>query len=162
VKAVWVRGVNVIDTGIDVKPGEDVGGIEIEMTNRSQQLSGRVLDATGQPAKDFSLVVFSQDRNNWTNATNRYGAVARPVQPLPPQIQSQLQAQSQAQLAAQVPGGYRMTALPPGDYYGVALDTVDFQVASDPDFLESLIQSATRFSLREGETKTLDFKLSTR
>ena len=57
-KAVWIRGVNVIDTGIDVKPGEDVGGIEIELTNRSQQLSGQVLDASGQPAKDFSLVVF--------------------------------------------------------------------------------------------------------
>ena len=65
-------------------------------------------------------------------------------------------------MQAQVPGGYRMGALPPGDYYGVALNTVDFQVASDPEFLEGLIQNATRFSLREGEAKTLDFKLTTR
>ena len=84
--------------------------------------------------------------------------MARPIQPPPPQIRAQVPAQAQ-----QVPpGGYKLAALPPGDYYAVALDTVDMQGVSDPDFLESLIQSATRFSLREGETKTLDFKISTR
>jgi hypothetical protein len=157
-KAVMVRGVNVIDTGIEFKPGEDVGDIEIELTNRAQKISGRVLDASGQPAKDFALVLFSQDRSRWTNVTNRYWAVARPLQQPPPQIQAQLQQQMQPQ----VPGAYQMSSLPPGDYYGLALEQIDIQTASDPDFLESVSRSATPFSLREGETKTLDFRISTR
>jgi hypothetical protein len=158
-KAVMVRGVNVIDTGIEFKPGEDVGDIEIELTNRAQKISGRVLDASGQPAKDFALVLFSQDRSLWTNVTNRYWAVARPLQLPPPQIQAQLQQQTQAQVP---PGGYQMSNLPPGDYYGLALEEIDIQTASDPDFLESVIRNATPFSLRDGETKNLDFKISTR
>ena len=140
VKAIWVRGVNVIDTGAELKGGEDLSDVEIDLTNRAQKLSGQVLDASGQPAKDFALLLFSQDRSRWTNVTNRYWAVARP--------------QSQ--------GGYQISSLPPGDYYAMALDTVDVQVASDPDFLESLTRDSTQFSLLDGETKTLDFKLSAR
>jgi hypothetical protein len=158
-KAVMVRGVNVIDTGIEFKPGEDVGDIEIELTNRAQKISGRVLDASGQPAKDFALVLFSQDRSLWTNVTNRYWAVARPLQLPPPQIQAQLPQQTQPQVP---PGGYQMSNLPPGDYYGLALEQIDIATASDPDFLESVMRSATPFSLHEGETKNLDFKISTR
>ena len=118
-----------------------------------------MLDASGQPAKDFALVLFSEDRSLWTNVTNRYWAVARPLQLPPPQIQAQLGQQTQAQVP---PGGYQMSSLPPGDYYGLALEQIDIQTASDPDFLESVIRNATPFSLREGETKTLDFKISTR
>ncbi len=158
-KAVMVRGVNVIDTGIEFKAGEDVGDIEIELTNRAQKISGRVLDASGQPAKDFALVLFSQDRSLWTNVTNRYWAVARPLQLPPPQIQAQLQQQTQPQVP---PGAYQMSNLPPGDYYALALEQIDIATASDPDFLESVIRNATPFSLREGETKSLDFKISTR
>jgi hypothetical protein len=157
-KAVMVRGVNVIDTGIEFKPGEDVGDIEIELTNRAQKISGRVLDASGQPAKDFSLVLFSQDRSLWTNVTNRYWAVARPLQQPPPQVQAQLRQQP----PPPEPGAYQMSNLPPGDYFALALEQIDIATASDPDFLESVMRSATPFSLREGETKTLDFKISTR
>ena len=140
-KAIWIRGVNVIDSGVELKAGEDLGDVEIELTNRNQVISGQVLDASGQPTKTFSLLLFSQDRSRWTNVTNRYWAVAAP----------------------QPQGGYKWSNLPAGDYYGLALDgPFDTATWSDPDFLESVSRDATRFSLREGEAKTLDFKLSTR
>jgi hypothetical protein len=137
-KAVRIQGVDVVDTGVELKPGETVDDIEIEMTNRQQVISGQVLDAAGQPAKDFSVILFSQDRSRWTNATNRYWAVATP----------------------QAQGGYKMSSLPPGDYYALAvaqrMNTAEW---TDPDFLENAARTAVRFSLQEGDTRTLDLKL---
>jgi hypothetical protein len=137
-KAVRIQGVDVVDTGVQLKPGETIDDIEIEMTNRQQVISGQVLDATGQPAKDFSVILFSQDRSRWTNATNRYWAIATP----------------------QPQGGYKTSSLPPGDYYALAVvDRMNTALWSDPDFLENAARSAARFSLQEGETRTLDLKL---
>jgi hypothetical protein len=127
--------VDVIDTGVDVK--EDLNDVEIQMTNRLQRISGQVLDARGQPAKEFWVLLFSQNRDRWTNPTNRYWAAARP----------------------QPEGGYRMSTLPPGDYYAIALERLDSSQWADPDFLETVSRDAARFSLREGDTKTLDLKI---
>ena len=137
-KAVRVQGVDIVDTGVELKPGETLDDIEIEMTNRQQVISGQVLDATGQPAKDFSVILFSQDRSRWTNVTNRYWAVATP----------------------QPQGGYKMSSLPPGDYYALAVaERMNVGEWTDPDFLEKAARTAARFSLQEGDTKTLDLKL---
>ena len=62
-----VRG----DTGIDVG-SQGAAGIEIEMTNRVQQLSGTVIDANGAALKDYMVGVFSQDRTRWKAPLNRY------------------------------------------------------------------------------------------
>ena len=45
-KAVRVNGVDVTDTGVDVGP-QGTSCIEIEVTNRAQQISGAVTDAAG-------------------------------------------------------------------------------------------------------------------
>ena len=49
-------------------------------------------------------------------------------------------------------GTFRLPALPPGDYLAIALEYVLDGDWNDPQFLESLRESASRVSLREGES----------
>ncbi len=51
---------------------QGLSGVEIEMTNRGQQVSGTVTDAKGEAVTDYTVLVFSQDRARWTLPMNRY------------------------------------------------------------------------------------------
>jgi hypothetical protein len=136
-RAVRVNGVDVTDDGFDIRPNEDVSGIEIEMTNRQSDVSGLVTNTRGEAVKDYSVVVFSQDRERWKPGT-RYLRSSRPDQG----------------------GRFKVTGLPPGQYYAVALTYIEPGAASDPEFLERVAQKAARFSLNDGEVKTMDLKIA--
>ena len=118
--AVRLNGVDVTDTGIDFTPGGDFSAIEIELTNRVSELSGVVTNARNEVTKDYTVLVFSQDRDDWTMNT-RHRSQGRPDQE----------------------GRFRIRALPAGRYYAIALDSVDPNESGDPDFLDRLRQRAT-------------------
>jgi hypothetical protein len=138
VRAVRLRGVDVTDSGIDIKHNEDVDGIDVELTNRLTSVIGLVTGARGEATKDYTTLIFPQDQNLWTNAL-RYIKIGRPDQD----------------------GRFTVSGLPPGDYYAVALDHLDPGKISDPEFLNAVRSNAKTFSLAEAETKPLDLKLST-
>src|SRR4029079_4905217 len=71
IKAVRVNGTDVPDSGIEID-SRGASGIEIEMTNRRQQLSGSVTDAGGDRVKDYVVLIFAQERARWTAPFNRY------------------------------------------------------------------------------------------
>jgi hypothetical protein len=50
---------------------------------------------------------------------------------------------------------------PGGDYYAVALADIDPGAWTDPDVLAQLRERAVRFSIVDGETKTLDLTVLT-
>lgn len=136
VKAIRVNGTDVTDTGLEVD-ARGAEGIEIELTNRRQQISGSVADGSGDRVKDYVVLVFGQDRALWTVPFNRYLARAQPGDD----------------------GVFKVGTLPPGDYYAIALDGADISAWQAPDFLEGLIRQASTISLGQGETRTLDLKL---
>jgi hypothetical protein len=135
---VRLNGVDVTDAGIDFTPGGDFTGIEIELTNHVSDLSGVVTNARGEVAKDYTVLVFSQDRDDWTTNT-RHRSQGRPDQE----------------------GRFRIRALPAGRYYAIALDSVDPNESGDPEFLDRIRSRATMFSLTDGETKAIDLKIQT-
>jgi protocatechuate 3,4-dioxygenase beta subunit len=137
-RAERLNGVDVTDTGLDLRPGEDVSGLEIELTNQQSQVTGTVSNSRGQVMKDYSVVVFSRDREKWSYVQTRYVKPGQPDQD----------------------GRFKVTGLPAGDYYAVAVDYVDFGEMNDPEFLDRVKDRATAFSLDEGGTKVLDLKLS--
>jgi hypothetical protein len=138
-KAVRLNGSDVTDSGFDVKPGEDMSGLEIELTNRPTEVSGVVTNARNEPVKDYSLIVFSSDREQW-GPGSRFVRTGRPDQD----------------------GRFKIAGLPVGSYYAVAVDYIDpADDATDPELLERLRGKAATFSLNEGETKTQDLKLVT-
>jgi hypothetical protein len=97
-----------------------------------------VKTSRGELAKDYTAVVFAQDREKWTG-NPRYQNVGRPDQD----------------------GRFKISGLPPGEYYVVAVDRLEQGQSSDPEFLERVRSRAVSLSLREGETKTLELSLNT-
>jgi hypothetical protein len=136
-KRVTLNGEDVTDRGVDFKPGEDVNGVEIEVTNKVASIAGTVSNASG-PVKDFTVVVFATDEQKWTLPQNRWTASARPNQD----------------------GQFKVSNLPPGDYYAIAVEYVAQGEWQDPDWLARAAKTATRFTLEEGASKTLDLKLA--
>jgi hypothetical protein len=135
--AVRLNGHDVTDDGFDLQEGS-ADGIEVVITNRVSTLSGMVLDARNQPARDGSVLIFPQEPHQW-HFQSRYLA-RRPV--------------DQASAFAAV-------GLPPGQYFALAVDDTDLEPGeeTDPRFLERARARATHFSLAAGEVKTLDLKL---
>jgi protocatechuate 3,4-dioxygenase beta subunit len=136
-KAVRVNGADVTDSGIEFKTGEEVGGIDLELTQRTTAISGSVTDSRGQPAKDYTVVMFSDDQQKWTLPMNRWISSARPDQD----------------------GRFKFNNLPPGGYYAIALEYVAAGEWNDPEWLERARPRATRVTLDEGGTKVLDLKV---
>jgi len=137
-KAVRINGVDVTDSGVDVGTSQDIGGIEVELTNRVSSLSGLVTNGRGETLTEYSAIVFSQDRERW-NDSARYFRAGRPDQE----------------------GRYKVTGLPAGEYFAIALDSVDPNEATNPVFLERASARAVRLTLGDGETRSVDLKLTT-
>ena len=134
-KAIRVDGADVTDRGIDTR--RDLDGVEIVLTNRLAQISVTVRDITGALVKDYVVVVFSQDRTRWSDAINRYVAIARPNRE----------------------GVFQVATLPPGQYYAIALDRVGQSSWQDPEYLEVLSHTASMFSLVEGKATAIGLTL---
>jgi len=137
IRSVRLNATDVTDGGFEVKAGEDVSGLEVELTNKLTTIAGLVTNARGETVKDYTTIVFAQDSARWTSNT-RYQSMGRPDQD----------------------GRFKIGGLPPGEYYIIALDHLDTGEASDPEFLERIRTKASRLSLNEGETKTVDLKIN--
>jgi hypothetical protein len=138
IRAVRYRGQDITDSGYEFRANESISELEVELTNRETNLSGLVTNDRGAAAKDYAVVVFAQDREKWT-AGMRYLKTGRPDQD----------------------GRFKVSGLPPGDYYAIALDYVDSSEWMEPDYLERIRAKATQVSLSDGETKSVDLKLNT-
>jgi len=127
---------DVTDSGFEAKNGDDTI-LEVELTNKLTTITGLVTNARGEAAKDYTTIVFAQDSERWKGNT-RYQSSGRPDQD----------------------GRFNITGLPPGDYYIIALERLETGEAGDPEFLEKIHTKASRLSLNEGETKTVDLRLN--
>jgi hypothetical protein len=137
VRSVRLNGVDVTDTGIEFKPNEDISGVDVELTNRLTSISGLVTNGRGELSNDYTAIVFAQDRDKRIG-NSRYQGSGRPDQD----------------------GRFKISGLPPGEYYIIAVDRIEPGQSSDPDFLESVRSRATSLSLNEGESKMVDLRLN--
>src|SRR5579872_603152 len=64
-KAVLVGGADVTDSGVDLKPGENVDNVTIVLTDRATSVTGTVRDATGTPVPALTVVAFPADQQYW-------------------------------------------------------------------------------------------------
>jgi hypothetical protein len=76
VSAIYLDGVDVIDTGIDVGARRDIQGLDIRLTGRLTHVTGNVQNANGEPQSDYVVLVFSEDRGKW-NPRSRYTKLLR-------------------------------------------------------------------------------------
>ena len=127
---------DVGDAGIDVPVNGGVDEVVIEMTNHSSEAIGTVTDADGHVVRDAFVIVFAQDQTRWT-VQGRWLAASRPG----------LDDKFHARVL-------------PGDYYAVAMSDVEPNSWTDSDFLSLAREHATRFSIADGETKTIDLAVT--
>jgi hypothetical protein len=137
IRSVRHRGVDVTDSGMEFRPNEDVSEVEVELTNKVTDVSGLVTNSKGEAVRDYSVVVFPQDREKWT-PNSRYMKTARPDQD----------------------GRFKVNGLPPGEYRVIALDYLDQNEWNTPEYLDGLRSKATAFSINEGETKSVDLRIT--
>ena len=131
-KAARLRGADVTDKGIECQDGEDVEGLEIELTDHPPEVSGTVSPADGEPVPGVAVVFFSQDAEQWRDS--RRLALVRPDSD----------------------GHFVVHTLPPGRYYAATSSSAFLDTEwEDPATLDRLRREAIRFSLGDGESRTL-------
>jgi hypothetical protein len=126
---------DITDEPVDFSKGE-IDGVEVLLTNRVTTVSGAVTDAEANPVSDYSVVLFATDRAKWTDRS-RFIMLGRPTQD----------------------GAFTVRALPPDEYFAVALPGTLGSQWQDPEFLATIQERATRFFLGEGEQKTLTLRV---
>jgi hypothetical protein len=136
-KSVSHENNDITDTGLDFVEGQQVGGIDIVLTQRATDVSGAVQDSRARPITDFVVVAFSTDNTRWGYST-RYVRTVRPNQE----------------------GRFSIKGLPPDEYYLIALDYLEQGEEGDPEQLEKWKANATRVTLADGEPKSLTLKLN--
>ena len=128
---------DTLDVPFEVRPGQPISGLTITMTNQPTELTGRVLDAAGQPTSAYAVLAFSTDRTHWTTAPRRVSSAAR--------------------LSSD--GRYRISGLPPGEYYLAVITDSSPGNLEEPAFLDALLPAAMKVVLGEGERKVQDYRI---
>ena len=135
-KAVTHESTDITDSGLEVKEGQQVGGIEIVLTQRAGEIAGSVQDAQARPVTDYAVVAFAEDSAKW-GFQSRFIRSVRPNQD----------------------GRFSVKGLPAENYLVVALDYLEAGEEADPEQLEKWKNAATRVSVKDGEQKALSLKL---
>jgi len=135
-KSAMLGGRDLLDESFEVRAGEDVSGLVVTFTDRPAALSGTLLDGTGRPAPQFFVLVYSTNRAFWTPNSRR----TRPVR-------------------AGVDGSYRLSGLPPGEYFLCALTEIDPEQQYDPAYLEQFVAASIKITIGDGEKKVQDLRI---
>jgi hypothetical protein len=137
-KAVLYDGQDVTDTGIEFAPGRLYEGVQLILTRKTTDLSGLVTDDRNRPIVDATVIVFPAGRERWT-FQSRFIRMTRP----------------------DTNGRYAFGNLPPADdYLIIVVQNLEQGQFSDPEFLERARDEAKPLTLGEGETKSVDVRLS--
>ncbi len=136
-RSAMLDGRDTLDVPFEIRLGQPVIDLVVTMTDQVTELNGAVLDASGRPTSEYSVLAFSTERALWATAPRRVSGAAR--------------------LSSD--GHYRIRGLPPGEYYLAVLTDFDPARSSDVSLLESLIPSAVKVTIGEGERKTQDYRI---
>ncbi len=131
-----VGGRDVMDVPLEMRPGEDLGGLVITLTDRMTSLSGTLQDASGRVPSDFTVVVFPPDSAYWLPQ-------ARRIQAMRPSTD----------------GRYGFRGLPPGDYLLAVVPDVEPGQWYDPAWLRQVQLLAVSITLTDGSHITQDMRV---
>ncbi|MEO5742278.1 MAG: carboxypeptidase-like regulatory domain-containing protein, partial [Vicinamibacterales bacterium] len=136
-KSITLDGVDIADTPYDFRPGNNVTGLAITLTDRVTEITGSVRDGRGQPIADYVLIAFPEDTKLW-GAQSRFVQTTRPNQN----------------------GTFSIKGLPAGRYLAAVASSLENGLQNDPAVLEQLRPRARSFSLAEGQRLDLNLESS--
>jgi hypothetical protein len=137
-KAIMHDGLDVTDTSLEMRSGEEMTGVQVLVTNRVTTIKGQLADDNGAAVVDGTVIAFVDDASRWWEESRWIRAV-RPDQQ----------------------GRYEIKGLPAGDYLIVALNYVEEATWNDPEYLASIRRYAQKLQLAEGATASPALKLIT-
>ena len=142
VKSVILDGREMLDEKVWFEPGRHYEDVRIVMTDRRSQARVRVSEANGTPTGEYAAVVFPVQPDRW-RSPERY---IRAAAPLPPSF---LGTPDPSGTGGEPGRSLRFIGLPPGDYYLIAVDDIEYQATHNPAILEKLARNATRVTIPE-------------
>jgi hypothetical protein len=134
-KAIEVEGHDIADLSLPIEHGKTLSGVRVVLTNRPTIIRGVLRDERQNPAEG-TVIVFAEDSAKWREGSRTLRAT-RPDQR----------------------GLFTFKGLPAGDYFLVALDSVQEDQWYDPEFLEGLKSRARRVGIADAESKQVDLVL---
>ena len=139
----WMlKSIQVGDADFTDRPADLRGAAQeavVTLTDRVTRLDGTVTSGT-RPAPNVEVLLFPDEPSLWAFPARHVRVVKSDAQ-----------------------GTIRVSGIPPHQsYLAVALDYLDDGETQDPEFLESLRDQATRFSIDFGESRTLALRLTRR
>jgi hypothetical protein len=135
-KSVTVNGRDITDTAVELRNGQTLEGVEITLTDRTNEINGALTTNAGAPVTEYTVLAFSTDSTFW-QPQSRHIATARPDQT----------------------GRFRIRGLPAGSYYVATVDPAEQGEWYEAAYLEEHRLGAARVTLGDGETKTQDFTI---
>ncbi|HET9468991.1 MAG TPA: carboxypeptidase-like regulatory domain-containing protein [Vicinamibacterales bacterium] len=135
-KSITIDGADITDAPYDFKPGVNVSGLVVTLTDRLSEITGNVRDARGQAVMDYVLVAFPEDAKLW-GPQSRYVQTTRPNQN----------------------GTFSIKGLPPGRYLAAVVPALENGLQNDPAVLDQLRPHAHSFSLAEGQMLNLNLEM---
>jgi len=137
VKSVTFDGQDITDVPLDPAGRQTIDGIRITMTDKLTNVSGQVTDAKGSAVPQYVVVVQPAAELD-PNVVLRYIRTVRP----------------------DTNGRFELRALRPGRYVATAIDSLEQGRQASPEFRRQLRRGAREFTIKEGETLSLDLKLT--
>jgi len=130
-KSIRVGATDIVDTGLMLRPADDLRDVQIIITDQLAELTGQLIGPK-DVLRNYTILLFPRERGLWHLAP-RYFATGRP----------------------DGDGMFRLRGLLPGDYIVAAVDDLDPQDSSNPLLLERLSTVGHSISLREGQAQNL-------
>ena len=131
-----IRGESTLDVPVEIRDGETITDAAIVLTDRTTELTGTLLDASGRAAPDYFIIAFTEDSTYWTPASRR-------IQQTRPSHD----------------GKFAFKNLPPGNYRLAAVTDIEVGEWFDPAFLRQLVDSSVRFTLTANEKKVQNIQI---
>jgi hypothetical protein len=141
-KEILINGIDVIDRLLPFgRADQSLSDVEVVLTDRVNEVNGRITDAEMKPVPGSFVLVFATDRDRWYPASRFLRAAL-----------------------AGSDGTFSLTGLPFESYYAVVVRSVPSdgdEAWQDPQFLTSLIPRASAVTLGAAQKGPLNLRLAT-
>lgn len=126
---------DLLDGVVSIRPNSRLTGVSLTLSSLATEVRGSLLDASSLPTSEYSVVFFSQNRNDWYYQSRRIACVRPSTR-----------------------GDFIVANLPPGPYLVIAVRDLSPDDCYDPDLLSSFSPTALQLTLSAGERKELNLK----
>jgi hypothetical protein len=137
-QSITYNGRDVSDTPFNLD-ATDATGVTFTFTDRPTEVIGTVRNSTGTSDPGATVIAFPSDSQTWSSMwvnPRRFRSIR--VEPT---------------------GVFKLSPLPAGSYFIVAIPDEVAGDWQDPSFLDALSHGATQLTIAEGESKTLDLRI---